>query len=108
MITKQRTRTPQGIKTANRKHKSSPYLFDAQTVRHFRLYVHGDTWSGAGNSTLFITAERGPDDPRHRYTLRRSLYSGALETIGEFQAFSRLDDARTAAMRLSLQEQDRW
>jgi len=113
MITHQsKPRSIAAIKTANRRSRA-PYFFSPQTMRVFRTYLPSQTWQGKGSSTLFITADaEGPDDnAKHVYTIRRSLYTGEIDTVGRvggFGAFAKLYEAKQAAAELSESEREQW
>lgn len=73
------------------------HWFSPATLRFFRTHLEGSPYGG----DVFVTSEQfvgsdGTADPR-RYTVRRMLEDGTVETVGDFQQHDTLDDARRAA-----------
>jgi hypothetical protein len=84
------------IADANR--EIGQYFFDPQTMRFFSCHVARYTYPLADGGTLFVTSEQRSGDAR-RYTIRLADPEGKCGTAPgfEFQQFSTLGQARTAA-----------
>ena len=86
--------TMKGIKRHNKEtghhffSKGAMRFFDSKI--HTRIPIHG---------CMFVTSERGPDRIR-KYTIRCSMSDGGVKTVGEFQQFGSLLEARKAAINL--------
>lgn len=85
------------VRAAN---KAAGYNFFARdTMRYFRSRVESKIYGGR----YFITSEADyylSKFPR-RYTVRRANDDGSIDTVGDFQAYGHIDDARSAARDLS-------
>jgi hypothetical protein len=66
------------------------HWFERSTMRFFKTKIESRLIAGK----RFITSERGPNDARKRYTIREAKPDGSIDTIGEFQQFSTLAQAR--------------
>lgn len=69
------------------------YWFNAATMRFFGTRIETALIGGE----YFITSENQFDSaaPR-RYSVRRAMPDGSIDTVGEFQAYRTLDEAREA------------
>ncbi len=71
------------------------HWFSAETLRFFNGKVYEDLHLGC----YFITSEKYIDLPR-RYTIRKAMGDGGIETVGIFQEFATLDQARRAMKKI--------
>lgn len=81
------------IKALN--HLKGKYFFSRDTMRFFRSRVVS---KNATDDGLFITSEQGPleNSPR-KYTVRRAdLETGDIETVGPFNHYLTLQEAKEA------------
>lgn len=83
------------LKAANR--AADLHWFDPATLRFFRSRVGEIIGSG-----YFVSSEQGPDGVR-RYTVRRGMADGSVDTVGEFQAHATRARA-LAAIRCLLED----
>lgn len=79
------------------------HFFDRDAMRFFRSRLGDVIPNPADNSTLFVTSEQfvpssGPAHPR-RYTVHQ-FKNCKTSTIGEFQQYGSLAEARRAARKL--------
>lgn len=96
----------QAIKNANRARalrERRALWFDQEAMSFFSTtFPFGEqVYQGC----LFITGETyRADDPRFpvRYSVRRALELGQIETIGKFQGYETAEQARAAALALDL------
>ena len=80
--------------------RAAPIWFSPDTLRFFRSRVGSKVYEGPGG-VYFVTSEQGPHGPR-RWSVRRFLPDkGAVDTVGEFQAYQSLAGAYGAARKLS-------
>jgi hypothetical protein len=84
--------TIEEIKRANA--EAGQFFFEASTMRFFDSRVSRKVYG-----SYFVTSERGPSGTR-RYSVRKALADGSIDTIGEFNQMSRGAAHRLAA-RLS-------
>ena len=82
------------IKAANK--KAGRFFFEADTLRFFRSRILPGVIAGG----FFITSEKDCLGSDRRYTVRLCKEDGDIETIGDFQQFSRADQARRAVVKL--------
>jgi hypothetical protein len=73
------------------------HWFDPGTKRFFRTRLGRRGYRGPGG-TYFVTSEQGPRMPR-RYTVRRLVGPGRLETVGVFCGYKTAASATRAAKR---------
>jgi hypothetical protein len=96
--------TIDAIKQANQ--RGGYHFFEASTLRFFDSRILPTVYGGR----YFITSEQfhgsdGYTAPR-KYTIRRAEDSGDINTIGEFQAYNELREAKQAAQTLAEQEEE--
>lgn len=74
------------------------HFFDSGTMLFFASRIHGDLLPGK----RFITSEkRCWDDDTRRYTVRKfDVYTGHIETVGEFNQYETFEEALEAAKKL--------
>lgn len=70
------------------------HFFDAGTLRFFRSKVYPEVYGGH----LFVTSEQQSSEHARLYTLRECI-EGKVNTVGFFQLYPTLGQARTAAKR---------
>jgi hypothetical protein len=74
------------------------HWFSPDAMRFFKTRILHKTWDVI--SGYFITSETGPCGGERRYTLRRAnAETGNVNTIGEFQAYSTIAQAKGALRR---------
>lgn len=78
------------LKDANR--RNGNHWFSTETMRYFGTKIHGKLIDGR----YFITSEFSFDKTQRLYTIRAAREDASIETIGEFQAYSTLKQARAA------------
>ncbi|RJQ46849.1 MAG: hypothetical protein C4534_02045 [Gaiellales bacterium] len=77
------------VKRAN--HESGGFWFEPATMRYFQTKIETSLIAGR----YFVTSERHEDEPR-RYTCREALPDGSIESVGQFQQYRTLKEAREA------------
>lgn len=83
------------VKIANR--AINNHWFEPRTMRFFNSHVESGMYGGR----FFITSERMELTMPKRFTVREALPDGDIKTVGEFQKFSSLEQAREHAKLLS-------
>jgi len=87
------------IKQRNR--ERGHYFFEPASMRFFRSRVGSWTLRGEDDRVYFVTSEQFVGSDRHpharRYTVRAMEADGVVNTVGEFQAFATLREAKRAA-----------
>lgn len=90
----------EGCKLANR--QAGQHWFDADTLRFFASRISHNLYRTPDGGALFVSSEQYRSSrgsaPR-RYTLRRILRNGHVETVGEFQQYASGSGAHKAAAR---------
>ena len=75
------------------KNKSEGYhFFDDDTMEFFNSKIETSLFS----DDTFITSEQGPHHNSKKYTIRKALADGSVETVSEFCEFDSLKEARQA------------
>ena len=87
------------VKARNR--EAGQYCFSPSTMRFFRSKVARWTTTAADGRVYFVSSEQfvgssGVASPR-RYTVRVQKHDGSIDTVGEFQGYETLSDAKRAA-----------
>lgn len=89
------------VKAANK--EAGQTWFSRGNMRFFNSKIE----SGMYGRRYFITSEKrdgdtylGIPDGDRRYTIREALPNGHVETVGEFQAYATIGEAREAAREL--------
>lgn len=77
--------------------ETSGYFFSRETMRFFQSRISWASLTPVGEGYLFVTSEQSPYGAR-AYTLRKWA-NGQVDTLGEFQAFTTLGEAKTALKR---------
>lgn len=88
-------RTMADVRAANR--AAGMCWFDRGSMAFFGSRIESNLIGGA----YFITSEKGAhaSDAR-RFSVRKALANGSIETVGEFRAYAMRDDARDAIATL--------
>ena len=81
------------IKEANK--AIGHHWFSRDTMRFFNSRVESKVYGGH----FFITSEKYMDDDRRTYTIR-SCYNGHVDTVGEFQQYRTIEEARHAVKEI--------
>lgn len=90
-------RTIDDIKKRNR--EGGHHFFDTATMGFFSSRIYPKVF---GND-YFVTSEQFPTGLR-RYSVRRMDWeTGAIETVGQFQGFTSLSEAKREAQELASQ-----
>lgn len=72
------------------------HFFDPDSMRFFDSRI----CTGADDNGLFVTSERFDRTSPRLYTIRRFIYeTGAVETVGEFQQYATLAEAKRHVLR---------
>lgn len=70
------------------------HYFDRDTMWFFRSRIVRNSWASDG---YFITSEQFDDNTPRKYSIRKGdLSSFSVASVGEFQAYATLRDARKA------------
>jgi len=69
------------------------HWFEKSTMRFFNTRIESRLIAGH----RFITSEKGPDEVR-RYTVREALPDGSIDTVGEFQQYETLREAKAVVL----------
>ena len=88
------------VRAANR--AADLHFFDRHTMNYFHSRIESKLYGGR----YFITSEADyylSTFPR-RYTVRRANDDGSIDTVGDFQAYATIDEARYAAKDAALRE----
>lgn len=91
------------VKARNR--EAGQHWFSPSTMRFFRSKVARWTKTAADGRVYFVSSEQfvgssGIASPR-QYTVRVQQLDGSIDTIGEFQAYETLAEAKRAAAEAS-------
>jgi hypothetical protein len=78
------------VRQANK--ASGNHWFDRSSMRHFNTRIESKLYKGG----YFITSESMRLDPARRYTVRKALSDGSIQTVGEFHWYLRKSDAINA------------
>ena len=87
--------TIEAIKQAN--HELGHHFFEPTTLRFFGSRIGRTAYPKPDGTTLFVTSEQREYYTPRRYTVRRSLEDGSVESVSEFQQFTSAAQARTFA-----------
>lgn len=105
------------IKRANKRHAKATkraYWFEPGAMKFFRTRIivpegtNGVYTNHQTRAAYFITSEAYDAWTLPRFTIRAALLdkhgfpTGTIDTVGDFQAFERLEDAKREITRLSL------
>lgn len=74
------------------------HWFSPSTMRFFGSKVYPDLVGGR----YFISSEKNFDDSKRLYTLRMVTDDGTIDTVGKFQEFASLRQARKALKALEV------
>jgi len=74
------------VRDANR--EAGFHFFDPDTMRFFDSRIETRLIDGR----FFVTSEKGPDGVR-RFTVRRAMPDGTINTVGDFQGHATRRDA---------------
>lgn len=88
-------RTISEVKAANK--AIDNHWFSRSTMKFFNSHVESGIYGGR----YFITSERRELDMPKLYSIREALPDGDIKTVGEFQGFATLEDAKDEARRLA-------
>jgi hypothetical protein len=73
------------------------FFFERDTMKGFNSRIHGT----ANDKGFFITSEQFDENSPRLYTLRRiDFTTGDVDTVGKFQQYNTLADARAAKWAL--------
>lgn len=74
------------------------HWFDRGTMRFFKTKLPRNGFDGNAG-VLFITRETNPSGVT-RFSVRRQMYDGRIDTVGEFHSFLTYGDAKDEVVRL--------
>lgn len=95
-MTHTRYQTVADVRAANK--AAGRYFFERATMRFFQSRIESTLYGGR----YFITSEQCPGVGHARlYSVREALPDGEIGTVGEFQQYRHIEDAREAARRLA-------
>lgn len=85
------------VRAANK--AAGQHWFERGTMRFFQTRIESALYGGR----CFITSEQCPIGTGHPrlYSIREALPTGRIETVGEFQQYRHIEDAREAARKLA-------
>lgn len=72
------------------------HWFSRKTMQFFKSRIESTLYKNG----CFVTSEEPPYGAR-RYSVRRAMADGSIETVGDFMAYRHVEDARAAARRAS-------
>ena len=99
-MTESRWASESQIREANR--YANRHFFDTDTMRFFASRVLHPMYYGR----IFVTSEKsGFDDPTRRYTVRRQLRDGTIESLDDFLHYGTSRAAHKAAAKHSANAQ---
>ena len=79
--------------------EANPVWFSPESVRFWQSVVYFDTLAKHDDGWRFVSSEKNFDGTKTLYTVRVATKRG-IETLGEFQAYETLKDAKDALPRL--------
>jgi hypothetical protein len=82
------------IKDANK--RIGHHWFQPEAMRFFRSRIESGVYGGR----YFISSEQFDDNSPRLYTVHEASPEGKIDTIGEFQQYAHLEDARDAVKSL--------
>ena len=80
------------------RNQSDGHWFDADSMRFFKTKLPGSAYETSAG-VLFVTAETNPSGEK-RYSVRRQLVNGGINTVGDFHSFTTAAAARAEIKRL--------
>jgi len=90
------------IKEINRE-KSRAYWFGPEETRFFNTMIESEVYSGHGG-IYFVTSERMELSMEKKFSVRSfNPETGTIDTIGDFQQYRKLEDAKDAARTYSIE-----
>jgi len=76
------------------------HWFDADTLRFFKSKLPTVAYELRVGGVYFVTAETNPLGEK-RYSVRRQMHDGQIETVGEFHSYPTAAAARAAIKSLA-------
>ena len=73
------------------------HFFSKETLAFWRGRVHAGVIGGC----YFVTSERDFSDTQRLYTIRKANTDGTIDTVGDFQAYATLAQAKRAMRKLA-------
>lgn len=86
------------IKAANK--AAGLYWFDKDSMNFFDSIVYSEVFPSS-DGAYFVSSEKFDDKASRLFTVRFADSGGAVSTVGEFQEFETLENARRAALKAS-------
>lgn len=74
------------------------FFFSRDTMRFFKSRIHG----GLRQGKYFITSENNYNASQRLYTIRLVKENFSIDTVGTFQTYHSLDEAKTAIKMLGV------
>jgi hypothetical protein len=76
------------------------HWFERGTMKFFRSRIAPGIYP-LPDGALFITSEQFDENSPRKYTIRHAYENGHIDTVGKFQAYGFLEDARDAAKEMA-------
>jgi hypothetical protein len=77
------------------------HWFSRDTMRFFNTRIESKLLTRGSGRQFFITSERQDETKARKYTIREAMPDGNIDTFGEFQAHSSLEDAQIAVREIA-------
>jgi hypothetical protein len=91
--------TMKAIKEANK--EAGQHFFDRSTMRFFKSKIASRRPLGG---RFFITSEQQEWNSPRKYTVREALENGSIKTVGSFQGYWSVEEAKQAIKALLKEE----
>jgi hypothetical protein len=86
-------------KTWTQIQKANPTWFSPESMKFWQSIVYFDTLAKHDDGWRFVSSEKNFDGTKNLYTVRVATKQG-IETLGEFQGYTTLKDAKEALLIL--------
>lgn len=83
------------IISANERNRGN--FFSEKTMRFWGCRVSAEVVGGC----YFVTSERDFSNTQRLYTIRKANADGTIDTVGDFQAYATLEQAKRAMRKLA-------
>ena len=87
------------VKQANQ--RAGYYFFERATMRFFKSRVARSCYATKDGGAYFVTSEQFDHTTPRLYTVRYAKPDGDIDTVGEFQAYRTVNEARITARKLA-------
>jgi len=82
--------------------------FSPETLEFFHSRVSSTLYHGVDGRTFFLTSEKMDKDSDRRYTIREAHPNGRIATVGNFQQYATVGQAKGAVKRLADEGRYKW